>query len=155
MKHIRVGVIGVGNIGAAHARAIYQGEIKGMCLKALCDINEENVKRLKEEYSDCRVFRDYKELIKSGDVDAVIVSVPHNIHCEIDICALENNLHLLVEKPVDVSVTKAKKLNELKISNGAYLSAWQNNKKIQLPFDSDEFDKMLSERIEKSSYTKM
>ncbi len=111
MEKIRVGVIGVGNIGSAHAKAISRGEVPGMELCALCDISKERLEFLKKEYPGCECFFDYKELVKSGKVDAVVVSVPHILHSEISAFALENGLHVLVEKPVDISVSVARKLN--------------------------------------------
>ena len=118
MKHIRVGIIGVGNIGSVHARTIYDGKIAGMELTALCDINLEKLDRLKVEYPGCKLFRDFKELIKSGEVDAVIVATQHRLHGEIGIKALETDLHVLSEKPADISVTVAKKLNEIAKKSG-------------------------------------
>ncbi|MFI3207171.1 MAG: Gfo/Idh/MocA family oxidoreductase, partial [Clostridia bacterium] len=55
---------------------------------------------------------DYKDMLTSGKIDAVIVAVPHKFHADIAMEVLENNLNVLVEKPIDVSVTKAKVLNE-------------------------------------------
>ncbi len=113
MKNIRVGVIGVGNIGSAHARAIADGKVSGMVLSALCDVSTERFARFPQEFPDCAYYTNYEELIKSGEVDAVIVSVPHISHGVIAKFALENGLHVLVEKPVDISVSVARRLNEV------------------------------------------
>lgn len=112
MDYIRVGVIGIGNIGSAHAAAIADGKVKGMKLTALCDISKEKLNGLSQEYRECKLFDDYKKLIDSKETDAVVISVPHILHAEIGKYALKNNTHILVEKPVDISVSAARELNE-------------------------------------------
>ena len=79
MKTLRVGIIGVGNIGTAHCGCIAGGRIKGMTLAALCDIDGEKREILAVKYH-VPVFEDGDELIKSGLVDAVIVATPHRFH---------------------------------------------------------------------------
>ena len=118
MEKIRVGVIGIGNIGSAHAKAIYDGKVEGMTLSAVCDISDEQLDKGRELYPGCAYYTDYKELAKSGAVDAVIVSVPHIFHATIAEFALACGLHVLVEKPVDISVSAAKSLNEVAKKSG-------------------------------------
>ena len=76
MKTLRVGIIGVGNIGTAHCGCIAGGRIKGMTLAALCDIDGEKREILAGKYH-VPVFEDGDELINSGLVNAVIVATPH------------------------------------------------------------------------------
>ena len=104
MKNVNVAVIGIGNIGSAHANCIYGGEIKGLTLKAVCDVNEEKLKNFCDKYSGVKTYTDYKVLIASKTVDAVIVSVPHPLHSKIAKFALNSGLHVLVEKPIDIKV---------------------------------------------------
>ena len=113
MNMLRIGVIGVGGIGSAHVSCLLSGRIESACLTAICDINESRLAYYKDKNPDISGFYDYKELAKSGLVDAVIVSVPHRLHAEIASYCLEHGLHVLVEKPEDISVTKAKELNEV------------------------------------------
>ena len=113
MENIRVGIVGVGNIGSAHLAVIAGGEIEGFTLGALCDISEEKREELAKKHPDIPVFSDYREMIGSGTVDAVIVSVPHILHAEIAGYALANGMHTLVEKPVDISVSRARALNAI------------------------------------------
>ncbi len=111
MNTLRIGVIGVGNIGSAHVSCLLSGRIKDACLGAICDINPARLAHYKSTNPGLAGFSDYKELAKSGLVDAVIVSVPHRMHAEIASYCLKQGLHVLVEKPEDVSVSKAKALN--------------------------------------------
>ena len=110
MKCIRVGVIGVGNIGMLHAENIYAHKINGMQLSAVCDRRETRRQSCCEKLKGIICYEDYRELIHSGQVDAVVISVPHRQHAEIAIEALRAGLHVLVEKPIDVTVTKGKEL---------------------------------------------
>ena len=118
MEEIRVGVIGIGNIGYAHAICIVENGIKGMCLTAVCDINHERIKEFNQNRPLVKTYTDYNELLKSGKVDAVIIAVPHPLHSEIAIKAFENGLHVMLEKPADISVSRVKRLNEIAEKSG-------------------------------------
>ncbi|MBQ8624097.1 MAG: Gfo/Idh/MocA family oxidoreductase [Oscillospiraceae bacterium] len=111
MSTLRIGVIGVGNIGSAHVSCLLSGRINGAKLTAVCDVKEARLAYFEKSNPELAKFSDYKELAKSGMVDAVIVSVPHRMHAEIASYCLKQGLHVLVEKPEDVSVSKAKEIN--------------------------------------------
>lgn len=113
MNKVRVGIIGIGNIGTAHATGIYNNEIDGICLAALCDISEAREKYCREKFSDIPFFKDYKQMFSSNLIDAVIISTPHRLHCDIAEDALNCGFNTLVEKPIDITVSKAKHINEL------------------------------------------
>jgi len=112
MDKVRVGIVGIGNMGSAHASCIGSGKIDGMVLAAVCDLNPERLKICEENYPDAARFEDYREMLKSGLVDAVIIAVPHRLHAKIGLEALEAGLHVLTEKPEDVMASQARKLNE-------------------------------------------
>ncbi len=113
MNNIRVGIVGVGNIGTAHANTLFDGKIEGASLCAVCDILPERQQFCKENYDGVKVFDNYKSMFSSGLIDAVIVSTPHKLHCDIAMDALKSNLNVLVEKPVDITISKACAINEL------------------------------------------
>lgn len=73
---LRMGIIGIGNIGGAHTRWIADGKIPGMKLAALCDIDGDKRARLQAAHPDIPVFADYHTLLESGLIDAAIVSAP-------------------------------------------------------------------------------
>ena len=118
MKEIRVGVIGIGNMGYAHAVCIAENGVKGMRLCAVCDISLDKIRSFEKDYPETLTYTDYNELLKSGEIDAVIIAVPHPLHSEIAIKALENGLHVMLEKPADITVSKVKKLNETAQKSG-------------------------------------
>ena len=79
-KKLKVAIIGVGNIGSAHAAAIYSGKIPHMCLAALCDSDEQRLTALKQTYSDVPVFDSAQQLFDSGVAEAVVIATPHYLH---------------------------------------------------------------------------
>ncbi len=113
---VRMAVIGVGNIGLAHAATIRRGDVPGMTLAALCDINPDKRAYLRETYPDVPVFEAHEEVIASGLCDAVIVSTPHKFHPPIAKAALEAGLHVVSEKPAGVDIST---LDELYATAGA------------------------------------
>ncbi len=113
MDTVRIGIVGVGNIGTAHANTLFAGEVTGAVLSAVCDISPDRQQFCKNTYTDIPVFDDYHKMFASGLIDTVIVSTPHKLHCDIGMDALAAGLNVLLEKPVDITVTKAKAMNEL------------------------------------------
>ncbi len=118
MKKLRVGIIGVGNIGSAHTRSIYSGEIEQMTLAALCDIDEEKRKTLSEKYPNVPIFCTSDELIESGLCEAVIIATPHRFHPPIAVKAFENGLHVLSEKPAGVDCKSASEMQKTAEKSG-------------------------------------
>lgn len=105
-KTVRVGIIGIGNMGRAHVGNIIKGKVPGLRLVALADIRPE----VKAEFPDLAFFATGSELIHSGTVDAVIIATPHYDHTTLGIETLEAGLHLLVEKPISVHKSDCERL---------------------------------------------
>ena len=111
MENVKIAVIGIGNMGSAHATCIAKGEIKGLILTAVCDININKLNDFKNSYPNIKTFENYSTLLNSNIADAVIIAVPHPLHAKIAISAFEHGLHVLLEKPADIKVSIVKKLN--------------------------------------------
>ena len=111
MNTVRFGVIGVGNIGTAHAACLAAGKIEGATLAAACDIDPTR-RAFAEKTWGVPAFADCAVLLASGTVDAVEIAVPHPLHADIAMAALASGVHVLVEKPVDITVSKAAALND-------------------------------------------
>lgn len=118
MNGIKVGIIGIGNMGSAHFSLISNGAIEGMTVKAVCDIDKEKLKRVKESCPNISAFESYNDLLKESEIDAVIIAVPHPLHAEIAVRAFESGKHVLVEKPVDITVSAAERLNKAAKQSG-------------------------------------
>ena len=105
-KTVKLGIIGVGNMGNGHITNIEAGKCPGIELVALCD---RDASRL-QAHANYRHFSDSKELIRSGAVDAVLIATPHYDHTTIGIDALKNGLHVMVEKPISVHKADCERL---------------------------------------------
>jgi predicted dehydrogenase len=102
-KEVRLGIIGLGNMGTVHARSVMSGKVPRVWLAAVCD------PRLPSGYGEAKPFTDPSALIRSGEVDAVLIATPHPSHMPIGIEALGNGLHVLVEKPIAVQKSDCEK----------------------------------------------
>lgn len=121
-KKIRFGLIGIGAQGGAYAgfltgRAGFPGMPAPECpphcaLGALCDIDPAKEQMCKEKYPEYPFFKDWREMVASGTVDAVITTVPHYLHTEIAIYCIEHGMPVLVEKPAGVYAKAVREMNE-------------------------------------------
>ena len=116
MEKVRLGIIGYGQQGGFYGSLIAGGEVDGMVLGAVAEIDESVDAKIRGDFPDATIYRDYKEMIDSGDVDAIITTVPHYLHPEMATYALNNNIHVLNEKPAGVYTKHVQELNELAAS---------------------------------------
>lgn len=105
MHKVRIGIIGMGNIGKYHADYLGNKKVSRCELVAVCD----PVAPL-EKYKPLKLFTDGEALIKSGDVDAVIIATPHFQHTTLGIAALNLGVHVMVEKPISSHKADAERL---------------------------------------------
>ncbi len=105
MKKIRTAVIGVGYLGRFHAQKY--AALPNAELVAVVDANEQSAKRVAEE-CQTEALTDYKALF--GKVDAVSIVVPTQLHHKVAKACLENGIHVLLEKPITVTVAEADEL---------------------------------------------
>lgn len=122
MDKVRFGLIGIGAQGGAYAGFLTgRGGFPGMpapecpphcTLGALCDTDPAKEAMCKEKYPETPFFRDWKDLVDSGTVDAVVTTVPHYLHTEIAIYCLERGMNVLVEKPAGVYAKSVREMNE-------------------------------------------
>ncbi|MBQ3485005.1 MAG: Gfo/Idh/MocA family oxidoreductase [Clostridia bacterium] len=109
---LRMGVIGIGNMGSEHCRILRSGRVPEAELTAVADVRADRLCWAREKLPGVQVFASAGELIASGACDAVIVAVPHPSHPEITVKALEGGLHVLCEKPIAVSAAEARCMQE-------------------------------------------
>jgi predicted dehydrogenase len=106
MKTVKLGIIGMGNIGKYHADYLLNKKVSRCELAAVCDSNIAALER----FRPLQIFGDGHQLIQSGAVDAVIIATPHFQHTTLGIAAFENGIHALVEKPVSSHKADAESL---------------------------------------------
>ena len=105
MNAVRIGIIGLGNIGRQHAELLSGGSVEGAELGAVCARGGD----LGAPF-DVPCFPNHQALFASGLVDAVLIATPTQSHPEIGRAALEQGLHVLMEKPLAMSVGQAREL---------------------------------------------
>jgi predicted dehydrogenase len=103
MHKIGFGIIGVGNIAPLHAEAIKS--VANAELVAVATRNQTRGKAFADKYG-CDLTADYHELIKRGDVNAVAVCTPHDLHAPMTIDAASAGKHVLCEKPMARTTTE-------------------------------------------------
>lgn len=113
MKKIRLGILGFGNIGKVHADNIIGGKCPSVELSAICDLKEARLEEAKEKAPSAKLFTSYEEMLKSGEIDSVLIAVPHYDHPKFAIMAMQNGIHTLVEKPAGVYTKQVKEMNEI------------------------------------------
>ena len=117
MNKVKIGIIGVGNMGTGHVEAFK--EIEGAQLVAIADISPERLEAVKEKApKDTVYFNSSDELIDSGLVDAVIIATPHYFHPPIAVKAFSKGLHVLTEKPAGVYTKQVREMNEAAEKSG-------------------------------------
>ena len=110
---VRMGVIGIGNMGTEHCRMLLAGRIPEAVLTAAADLRPDRRAWAGEHFPrEVAVFDSAEALIASGRCDAVIVAVPHPSHPRVTVAALEGGLHVLCEKPIAVSTAEARCMAE-------------------------------------------
>ena len=113
MDKVRVGIIGIGNIGSSHAKSLSSGEIEGMVLTAIADLNPERHDWAKEKLpGGIALFDDAEKMMASGLIDAIIIATPHYYHPPLAIKGFAHGLHVISEKPAGVYLKQVKEMNE-------------------------------------------
>ena len=109
MKPVRIGIIGLGNMGSAHARDCNESPF--VELVALCDTNADKLEEIASNYEAAR-FADAGEMMAKANLEAVIIATPHYDHTPLSISALERGIHVLCEKPVGVHVKDVRRMTD-------------------------------------------
>lgn len=107
---LRVAVIGLGNMGSAHAGAIFDGKVPGAVLAAVCDVAPARLEWAAGRLPGVPVFAGYDRLLAAGMVEAVIIATPHYLHPPMALAAFQQGLHVLTEKPGGVQVSAVERM---------------------------------------------
>lgn len=116
---LRFAIVGCGVIAPTHARSIQ--ELPGAQLVALCDIQPEKAMNLANSFA-AEVYFDFDEMLRNTPLDVVCVCTPSGLHADIGIAAAHYGKHVIVEKPMDISLKQADALIQACDKNGVTLS---------------------------------
>ncbi|MFB9328774.1 Gfo/Idh/MocA family protein [Paenibacillus aurantiacus] len=112
MTEVRYGIIGIGNMGAGHARSLIEGRIKGARLTAVCDGLPAKRDWAREQLPGVAVYENAEQMLDSGLADAIIVATPHYDHPREAIQGFAKGVHVLIEKPAGVYAKQVREMNE-------------------------------------------
>ena len=116
---LRVGVVGVGNMGRHHARIYSELSKEGKVeFVGVADANLERAKEVASQFKT-RAFANYKELVER--VDAVSIAVPTSLHRQVALEFIENGVSVLVEKPIAESIENAEEIIRVAKKNNVTL----------------------------------
>lgn len=103
---MRFGILGAGVIGTIHARLIAAIPDEQATLTAIADTSKEAADRLAASYG-CQALRAAEDLVARDDVDAVSICLPSGLHAKAAVAALEAGKHVIIEKPIDITLAAA------------------------------------------------
>jgi len=108
MDNVRIGIIGLGNIGQVHVGNFTDGKVPRGELVAVADAFADKLPEY--EAKGLKTYDSGEALIGSGEIDAIIIATPHFQHTTLGIAALEAGLHVMVEKPISAHKADAERL---------------------------------------------
>ncbi|MBE7712931.1 MAG: Gfo/Idh/MocA family oxidoreductase [Cyanobacteria bacterium SIG26] len=117
MSEQKIAVLGCGLWGRNIVRNFYNLNALGM----VCDLDEENLAKVKEQYPDVKTTRDFNDIINSDEITGVAVVTPSHTHFKFVKAMLEAGKNVYVEKPISTVAQEARDLTDLADSKGLVL----------------------------------
>jgi predicted dehydrogenase len=120
---LRVGIIGCGGISHAHVRGWSAIPNKARVV-AVADVSQPNAETVSAMVGGARIFGDYRDLLASGDVDAVDICLPHHLHKAAIVAAAGAGKNVMCEKPLCLTLAEADEIRQAVESSGVtFMSA--------------------------------
>jgi UDP-N-acetyl-2-amino-2-deoxyglucuronate dehydrogenase len=105
---LRFGIIGCGSIGPTHAAAL--SRINDAELIAVADLDAERAQSMATKFSVGRVYESDRELLSDPEIDIVSICTPSGMHADHAITAMQAGKHVIVEKPMDITLKAADRM---------------------------------------------
>ncbi len=143
-KPIRYGVVGIGGMGANHAKKLQENKIENAILTAVADSNVE----YKNKYKNIPFFENIDNFFDNKIIDAAIIATPHKSHIDLAKKALENNINVIIEKPLAITSKKCREFINISQNYKAYFTVMLNQRtnpvyvKIKELIDGNELGKV-------------
>lgn len=118
MKKWKFGIIGAGLIADFHAKAI--SSLENAKVAGICGTNKEKAKSLSKKYN-CKYYANENEMLESDEIEIVTIATPSGAHMEPAITAAKNGIHVLCEKPLEISLERIDQMIEAHQSAGTHL----------------------------------
>jgi predicted dehydrogenase len=124
LERVRVGIIGCGRIAALHAAGY--SDHPNARLVAVCDRDEAVARRALQEWGAEKVYLDYEQLLADPDVNAVEILLPHHLHREVAIAALQAGKHVSLQKPPAFTLGDLEAIHEAAFAAERRLRVFEN-----------------------------
>ena len=116
---LRFGIAGAGNEGRNVAPWVERAP--GIELTAVADVRPEGLEAFRGQYPEVATFDSVEGMCASGEVDAIWIATPNPFHAEHTIAAARHGVHIVLEKPMAISLDEAKQMVEAVEANGVQL----------------------------------
>ena len=148
MKNGKLGyaVAGLG-VGKAHVQAAARYE--NCELVAVCDLIQEKLDKVVSEYPGTKTYQSFDEMLLDDEIDIISICLPSAMHADFAVKAMEAGKHVLVEKPIDITVEAAERIEEARIRTGMTAGVIHQNrnnavmKPIKEAVDAGRLGKMV------------
>lgn len=110
MKALNAALVGVGRMGANHARIL--AEMEGVNLKAVCDADKAAAEKIARKYFVPAHYRDIQQMVDTEELDAVVIATPTTEHRKAAKICIEKKLHVFLEKPMATTVEECREIIE-------------------------------------------
>ncbi len=128
-KKIRLGILGIGNMGTGHIRNLEEGKCPETVFAAAADTNPTKLQWVKDNVSHpVSLYSSCEEMLDSGDIDALLVAVPHYDHPTYAIMAMEKGIPVMIEKPAGVYTGQVKEMIAVADKTGVPLGIMMNQR---------------------------
>ncbi len=124
MSKIKAAIVGCGRISDLHQLGYVDRE--DASLIAICDTNERVAKSKAKLWQVPKIYKDYQDLLKDKEIDLVELLVPHHLHCEMTIQALNAGKHVSVQKPMALNLQEADEMITAAEKSGLVLRIYEN-----------------------------
>ena len=116
-KNSKIGyaVAGLG-VGMTHVAAAVASDKAE--LVAVCDLKEDRLKKVTDKYPEVIAYKDFDEMLQNPEIDIISIALPSALHAEYAVKAMEAGKNVLVEKPIDITVEAAMKIEEARVRTG-------------------------------------
>ncbi|MBQ9086439.1 MAG: Gfo/Idh/MocA family oxidoreductase [Clostridia bacterium] len=124
---VRLGILGLGNMGSEHCQNLKAGKCPEIELTAVCDVKPARLDWAKETLGEgVARFTDAEAMMDSGKIDAILVAVPHYDHPKYSIMAMKKGLHVMCEKPAGVYTKQVLEMNKVADECGVTFAIMMN-----------------------------
>jgi predicted dehydrogenase len=111
-KSIRIGIVGVGGIARYQHIPGYLRRCENVEIGALCDLDDERLKSVSEEYGISTCTTDYEELVQLEDLDAIDICTWPEAHHPVAMAGIQHGKHVFCEKPLALNLLQAREMHE-------------------------------------------